>query len=441
MRFEKDFLKYSEQIIGIENPRYFSGNLNRYIYADWAASGRVYKEIEEKILKSYAPYYSNIHTKDNMIGTFMNSEYEKSKDIIKKHFGAINDFYLFLNGTGMTGAIDKLQRILSENIDINDTVIFVTNMEHNSNYLTWLELGAKVEIVEPDNNGNPDISSLEKLLIKNNDKKYKIGSFTACSNITGIKVEWENFVKAIHRYGGMAFIDFSISAPYIDINLERMNSIERPDGIFCSMHKFLGGPGAPGLLFLKKELYRRNTPTIAGGGTVLWTNPWGERKYYEEPELIEDAGTPGLLQVIRAGLVIELKNSMNIEKINLRENDIYNYIIRELSNIEDVELYGDKEKERLPIIIFNIKGIYYEKVVKVLSDIYGIQARGGCMCAGVYSHYLLNIDKQESEYISHNLKNKNLKPGFIRISLSQFSRNDEVVYIIESIKDIVKNKY
>ncbi|MCR1951535.1 aminotransferase class V-fold PLP-dependent enzyme [Clostridium sp. DSM 100503] len=184
IRNKKEFLKCIKWIVGIENPIYFSGDLNKYIYAGWAASGRIYKGIEEKMFKLYASYYSNIYTKDNIIGNFMNNEYEKSKEIIKDHFGAKNNYFLFLNGTGKNGAIDRLQRILFEYIDIDEAVIFITSMEYNSNYLLWLELGVKVEIIEPDNDGNLDLNSLKELLIKNNDKKYKIGSFTACSKLT-----------------------------------------------------------------------------------------------------------------------------------------------------------------------------------------------------------------------------------------------------------------
>lgn len=441
MRFEEIFLQYSNQIVGIENPAYFKGKLKKYVYADWAASGRIFKKIEDEIIHLYAPYYSNIHTKDNFIGNFTNNAYEDSKKIIKEHFGASKEYYLFLNGTGMTSSIDKLQRILFDDINIDDTIVFVSGMEHNSNYLSWLELGVEVVVVNYDTSGSPDLNHLKKLLNKNKNKKNKIASFVACSNLTGIKVEWEKIVQIMHEEGGLCFIDFSISAPYIKINLESTSSVNRPDAIFCSMHKFLGGPGAPGILLLKKELYKRKVPTIAGGGTVLWTNPWGERVYYDDIEQREDAGTPGIFQVIRAGLTIKLKESMQFDKIQLREHDIANYLLKELSKIKDVIIYGSLTKDRLPIVALNIRGIKYSVVVHLLSEQYGIQVRGGCMCAGIYSHYLLGINRDQSKYISSNLNETNLKPGFVRISLSAFNSNEEVNYIIESIRDIAQNSY
>jgi selenocysteine lyase/cysteine desulfurase len=272
----------------------------RLIYADWTASGRLYAPIEEKLTRDFGPFVGNTHTETNVTGTAMTLSYIKAKQIIKRHVNAFDTDAVLSTGSGMTGAMLKLQRMLGfkvpsrlqKNVSIKTEqkpVVFITHMEHHSNQTTWLETIADVEIMEALDSGLVNIRCLEGLLEKYKDRKVKIASITACSNVTGISTPYYEIAEIMHRHGGWVFVDFACSAPYVDINMHPENELQKLDAIFFSPHKFLGGPGSSGILIFSKALYDSQfAPDQPGGGTVKWTNPWGEHIYYEDDEQRED---------------------------------------------------------------------------------------------------------------------------------------------------------
>jgi selenocysteine lyase/cysteine desulfurase len=301
----------------------------------------------------------------------------------------------------MTGAIVKFQRILGMKVcgeishhkclkESEKPVVFVTHMEHHSNQTTWYETSADVVVIEPGKDLLVDLNKLEKALIKYKDRKKKIGSFTACSNVTGIRTPYHEMARLMHEYGGLAFIDFAASAPYDEINMHPEDPMEKLDAIFFSPHKFLGGPGASGVLVFDSSLYNSKTPDQPGGGTVDWTNPWGEYKYIDNIEIREDGGTPGFLQAIRTALALELKNQMGITEMHQREKELVALAFFGLRKVPGLHILADNTEDRLGIISFYIDSIHYNLIVKLLSDRFGVQVRGGCVCAGTYGHYLLN---------------------------------------------------
>ncbi|MGA2823199.1 MAG: aminotransferase class V-fold PLP-dependent enzyme [Bacteroidales bacterium] len=259
-------------------------------------------------------------------------------------------------------------------------VVFVTHMEHHSNQTTWYETSADVVVIEPGKNVLIDLNKLEKALIKYKDRKKKIGSFTACSNVTGIRTPYHEMARLMHEYGGLAFIDFAASAPYDEINMHPEEPMEKLDAIFFSPHKFLGGPGSSGVLVFDSSLYHNRTPDQPGGGTVDWTNPWGEYKYIDNIEIREDGGTPGFLQAIRTALVLELKNQMGITKMHQREKELVSLAFAGLRKVPGLHILADNVDDRLGVISFYIDSIHYNLIVKLLSDRFGIQVRGGCVC-------------------------------------------------------------
>lgn len=291
------------------------------VYADWIASGRLYKPIEDRIVDIIGPYVANTHTETSETGTMMTKAYHYAHKLIKKHVNAGPEDVIITAGSGMTTVINKMQRIMGfkscRKINGEDClhaherpVVFISHMEHHSNQTNWFEANVDVVVLQPDKNLLIDLDELRSQLEKHKDRAFKIGSFTACSNVTGIETPIHEMAKIMHDFGGIIFVDYAASAPYVDIDMHPDDESKKLDAIFFSPHKFLGGPGSSGVMIFDKSLYNSPTPDNPGGGTVDWTNPWGEYKYIDDIEIREDGGTPGFLQAIRTALAIEVKNKM-----------------------------------------------------------------------------------------------------------------------------------
>jgi selenocysteine lyase/cysteine desulfurase len=399
---ENYFSKFRKHIIGADATYDTPIGKQKLIYADWIASGRLYRLIEEKIQHIIGPYVGNTHSESSETGTLMTKAYQLAQKIIKDHVNAAKYDVIITSGSGMTYVINKLQRILglrtcgklTHNKCIQEEerpVIFITHMEHHSNHTSWYETIADVVVLHPNNDLLIDLDELRKQLRKYRKRKIKIGSFTACSNVTGIETPYHQMAKIMHEFNGLCFIDFAASAPYVDINMHPEDPMEKLDGVMFSPHKFLGGPGTSGVLVFDSRIYDSEVPDNPGGGTVDWTNPWGEYKYIDDIEVREDGGTPGFLQAMRIALCISLKNKMGTENIRKREEEMVNIIFDELRKIRGVHILADNVRHRLGVISFYMTGIHYNLIVKILSDRFGIQVRGGCACAGTYGHYLLHV--------------------------------------------------
>ena len=449
---ERYFEVFRNNIIGIDE--YFDSPYGRkkIIYADWTASGRLYKPIEEKLLNEIGPFVANTHTETSITGCAMTYAYHNARNIIKKHVNASKDDVLITVGTGMTGAINKFQRILglkvSENLkehtevpEEKRPVIFVSHMEHHSNQTSWLETIARVEVIPSNENGLPCIKNLELLIEKHKDCPIKIAALTACSNVTGIRTNYHDVAKMMHQNNGLCFVDFACSAPYVNINMHPEDEDEYLDAVTFSPHKFLGGPGASGVLVFNKKLYKNLVPDNPGGGTVSYTNPWGDHDYIDDIETREDGGTPGFLQAIRIALSIQLKEKMGVENILNREHELNTIVFERLSKIENLTVLAPDHKDRLGVFSFFIEDAHYNLVVKLLNDRFGIQTRGGCSCAGTYGHYLLHVDQLTSKAIEEKILEGCLmeRPGWIRMSLHPTMTNNEIEFICDAIEEVSQN--
>ncbi len=363
----------------------------------------------------------------------------------------VNDV-IITGGSGMTGMVNKFQRILGLKVpeqlraylrlpaDLKP-VVFVTHMEHHSNHTSWQETIADVVGIEPDEKGLVNVDDLKRKLEIYKDRKLKIGAFTACSNVTGIETPYHELAKIMHQNGGYCFVDFACSAPYVKINMHPEEPLERLDAIFFSPHKFLGGPGTPGVLIFDSELYHNKIPDNPGGGTVDWTNPWGQHKFISNIELREDGGTPPFLQTIKAALCIELKEELNEDNMRKREEEQLKIIFDELRKVPGLHILADNIEKRLGAVSFYIDNIHYNLIVKILNDRFGIQVRGGCSCAGTYGHYLLHVDPGKSKDITDKIDHGDYseKPGWVRMSIHPTMTNDEIYFICDSINQTVKN--
>ncbi|WP_162127442.1 aminotransferase class V-fold PLP-dependent enzyme [Flavobacterium phycosphaerae] len=448
---EHYFQPFRDNIIGINQEFDSPFGKKKMVYTDWTASGRLYRPIEEKLMNEFGPFVANTHTETTISGTAMTMAYHEAKHIIKKHVNANENDILINTGTGMTGVVNKFQRILGLKIPENlkeftkipkelKPVVFISHMEHHSNQTSWLETIADVIVIPATEDGLFCLNEFKTLLEQYNDRSFKIASITSCSNVTGIRTPYHEVARLMHQHNGVCFVDFACSGPYVAIDMHPDEECYL-DAIFFSPHKFLGGPGTSGVLIFNKNLYKNNIPDCPGGGTVSWTNPWGEHKYIDNIEDREDGGTPGFLQVIKTALAIQLKEQMGVDNILKREHEIVDYIFSELNNIENLHILANQHQDRLGVISFYIDELHFNLGVKLLNDKFGIQTRGGCSCAGTYGHYLLHVDKETSNDLVCQITSGDLikKPGWIRMSIHPTTTTAEIQMVCESIKALAKN--
>jgi len=449
---EDYFLQFRKNIVGLDAGFESPFGRQNLIYADWIASGRLYRPIEEKITNTFGPMVGNTHSEASETGMMMTKAYHEAHHILKRHANANEDDVIITTGFGMTSALAKFQRILGLKLPEQlspycelpveeKPVVFLTHMEHHSNHTPWLESIADVVVLPPDERLLVNPERLREKIRKYEKRKLKIGSFSACSNVTGIETPYDKLAEIMHEYGGYCFVDFAASAPYVKMDMHPGNPAQRLDAIFFSPHKFLGGPGSSGVLIFNKELYKNRIPDHPGGGTVAWTNPWGEYAYLDDIEIREDGGTPGFLQAIKAALSVKLKEEMGVDRIRAREQQLVQKAFKQLSMIPGLRILAEHEKERLGVFSFFIEGIHHNLIVKLLNDRFGIQVRGGCSCAGTYGHYLLNVDWKTSHEITQKISagDLSLKPGWVRLSLHPTTTNNELEFISEALDDVVSN--
>jgi selenocysteine lyase/cysteine desulfurase len=448
----KDFAPYRSQVIGIDQAFATPYGEKRVIYADWTASGRLYRPIEEFVANRLGPFVGNTHTETTVTGTHMTEAYRQAQQIIKHHVHAGDGDAIFFSGFGMTAVINKLQRLLGLRIPDQycgrlpgrcrkKPLVIITHMEHHSNHTSWNECYCHVEIIRRGADGLPDLDHLEKILARHQDRDLKIGSFTACSNVTGIHTPYHHMAEIMHRHGGYCFVDFAAAAPYVAVDMHPADPGQRLDAIFFSPHKFLGGPGSSGVMVLNKELYHSRVPDHPGGGTVLWTNPWGEQRYYDDIEIREDGGTPGFLQAIRASLAIQLKEDMGVAAMLAREEELKGILLKNLMEHPGIEVLEAGQQDRLGIISFYSLHRHHNLIVRLLNDRFGIQTRGGCSCAGTYGHILLHVKREQSQQITEKIDHGDLseKPGWVRISLHPVLTAEEAGSIAAAVHEVLDN--
>ena len=446
---EAFFGLFRDQVIG-ENQHFRTPfGEKRIVYADWTASGRLYAPIEHLLSSEIGPFVGNTHTETTVTGSAMTLAYHQAKHIIKQHVGAHDSDILISAYSGMTGVVNKFQRILGLKVherhralvqlpEKERPIVFVSHMEHHSNQTSWLETIADMEIIRPDKDGLMDLGHLEELLHLYRNRPLRIAAITSCSNVTGIKTPYHEAAAIMHRHGGLCFVDFACSAPYIDICMRPEDAEQHLDAIYFSPHKFLGGPGASGILLFDPRLYHNRIPDNPGGGTVDWTNPWGGHKYIDEIEAREDGGTPAFLQTIKAALAVQLKEKMGVNNILEREKELLALIWPRLDAIPNLHVLAGQHQERLGVISFYIEGLHYNLGVRLLNDRFGIQVRGGCSCAGTYGHYLLEVSRELSRQITDKISHGDLseKPGWIRLSIHPVMTDQDVIFILDALQQL-----
>lgn len=438
-----------QEIIGDDSVVETAFGKKPLVYADYTASGRSLRFIEQFIQAQVLPYYANTHTETSYTGRHTTELREQARKTIRKALNAGEQHRLIFSGSGATAAIDKLITMMElkhcgaikdELPEAERPVVFVGPYEHHSNELPWRESKAEVVSIPLDEKGHLNLAVLEQKLEQYQQRPLKIGSFSAASNVTGLRTPVEQVSKLLKRYGFWSCWDYAAAGPYVGIDVQSLQL----DAVFISTHKFIGGPGTPGILLVNQDMLANEIPAVPGGGTVSFVTP-NEHTYLSDVERREEGGTPGIVESIRAGLVFALQQAVGTENIERLERAHTQEAIARLSQYSNIEILGDPDADRLSIISFRIrhndKHLHYSFVVALLNDLFGIQARGGCSCAGPYGHYLLNLDEEQSRRIEEQMYSGAmlLRPGWIRFNLNYFLDHQTVDYILSAIEMVANH--
>jgi len=447
--------------------------IRRVTYADYTASGRALTFVEDYLRDAVLPLYANTHTESSGTGLQTSRFREDARAIIRTAVGGkADDHAVIFTGSGMTGAVNLLVGVLElripaglderyglrAHIPPNERpVVLIGPYEHHSNELPWRESIADVIVIGEDADGRIDLERLRRALDETDGRPLRIGSFSAASNVTGILSDTRAISVLLHRHGALSFWDFAAAGPYVEIEMEPHRpgptgatepdgdaALDYKDAIVISPHKFIGGPGTPGVLVARRDLFRNRVPTMPGGGTVAYVNPL-EHVYLDDPEHREEGGTPAIVESIRAGLVFALKESVGVDTIRRREEDFIERAIAAWSAEPGIGILGNPELPRLSIVSFTVRHdgryLHHNFVVAVLNDLFGIQSRGGCSCAGPYGHRLLGIDIETSHAFEREITRgcEGIKPGWVRVNFNYFISEAVFAYITEAVAMVARD--
>ncbi len=438
--------------------------IRRVTYADYTASGRALSFIEDYLRDAVLPLYANTHTESSGTGLQTTRFREEARRIIRDAVGGSDAHAVVFCGSGMTAAINKLVDVLNIRIpaDLDERyglrgqipaserpVVFIGPYEHHSNELPWRESIADVVTIGEDADGRIDLGRLERALEETADRALRIGSFSAASNVTGILSDTRAISVLLHRHGALSFWDFAAAGPYVEIEMDphRLGpagedpadaALDYKDAIVLSPHKFIGGTGTPGVLVARRELFRNRVPAAPGGGTVAYVNPL-EHVYLADPEHREEGGTPAIVESIRAGLAFQLKERVGVEAIREREEDLIQRAIAAWTTEPAIQILGNPALPRLSIVSFTVRHdgryLHHNLVVALLNDLFGIQSRGGCSCAGPYGHRLLGIDIETSHAFEREIARgcEGIKPGWVRVNFNYFISEAVFDFLVRAV--------
>ncbi|WP_439664735.1 aminotransferase class V-fold PLP-dependent enzyme [Lentzea sp. HUAS TT2] len=432
----------------------------RIIYADYTASGRALDFVEDFVRAHVLPRYANTHTESSTTGRYTTRLREQARRLVRDSVGGTEDDLVIFCGSGATAAIAKLVGILElrlpaglgERYSLADRipadqrpVVFVGPYEHHSNELPWRESIADVVVIGEDSRGHVDVAELRHQLVRYAGRPLRIGSFSAASNVTGVLTNTDSIAALLHEHGALSFWDYAAAAPYVPIRVRESapGRGDHKDAIFLSPHKFVGGPQTPGVLVVRRELVTNEVPTVPGGGTVAFVRPDGHR-YLDDPVAREEGGTPAIVESVRAGLVFALKDAVGTGVIQENEERLWRHALARWEDEPGIEILGNHDAARLSIVSFRVRHgerfLHHNFVVALLDDLFGIQSRGGCSCAGPYGHRLLAIDTAHSRGYDHEVAIgcDGVKPGWVRLNFHYFITDAVRDYLVEAVRLVAR---
>ena len=443
-----------ESVIGDDQVMVGPFGPRRVTYADYTASGRAVGFLEDFVRTQVLPRYANTHTESSGTGLQTTRLREDARAIIHEAVGGDPDVAVIFAGSGSTGAIAKLVGILGLRIPsaLEDShrlsqhvpaeqrpVVFIGPFEHHSNELPWRESIADVVVCPQDSDGHVDLAFLEAELRTYADRPLRIGSFSAASNVTGILSDVAGISETLHRHDALAFWDYAAAAPYVELSTDGI------DAMFLSPHKLIGGPSTPGVLVVRRALLTNRVPDVPGGGTVSYVNPLDHR-YLDDPVQREEGGTPAIVESIRAGLVFQLKDAVGIDVIRAHEEDYLHRAVAAWQEEPTIEILGNLAAERLSIVSFVVRApsgrhLHHNFVVTLLNDLFGVQSRGGCSCAGPYGHRLLGIDLDRSHEYEQEIASgcEGIKPGWVRVNFNYFISESTFQYVVDAVRLVARH--
>ncbi|MEH6648407.1 MAG: aminotransferase class V-fold PLP-dependent enzyme [Motiliproteus sp.] len=437
------------------------------VYADYTASGRSLSFIEDYIRQQVLPFYANTHTETSYTGALTSLLREQARREIHNAVNGRSQDKVIFCGSGATAAIHKLidmlnlrlpadldaRYALQQQIPADELpVVFIGPYEHHSNELPWRESIAELVVIPLCPDGLLDLPMLEAKLQHYSNRALKIGSFSAASNVTGLKTDVDAVAALLHSHDALSFWDYAAAAPYVGIDVAGNGTDENTDNdnntskdaLFISPHKFIGGPGTPGILVVNEKILSNRVPAVPGGGTVVYVTP-EDHRYTDDTERREEGGTPAIVESIRAGLVFKLQQAVGTELIEQREEAYVRQAIERWSKYDNIEVLGNTQADRLSIVSLRIlhegKDLHYGFVVALLNDLFGIQSRGGCSCAGPYGHSLLGMDIEYSKALEQCIASGEMimRPGWVRLNFNYFIDQATFDYLVRAIELVAEH--
>ncbi|MEZ5996920.1 MAG: aminotransferase class V-fold PLP-dependent enzyme [Hyphomonadaceae bacterium] len=416
----------------------------KLVYADYTASGRALAQVERFVQDEVLPFYANTHTETSFCGAYINQLRNAARAEIARICNADDQYAVIFTGAGATAGFNALAHVLlPETIDPAARPLIVHGpYEHHSNILPWRESGAEVVEVGEATGGGVDLAALEAALAAGQTGgRLIIGTFSAASNVTGITSDIAAVTTLLKRHGALAIWDFACGGPYLDIDMRAGGGL---DAVVLSPHKFVGGPGASGVLLVRKDVVRATTPSRPGGGTVAFVSPWTHR-YLDDLIAREEAGTPNVVGDIRAALAFIVKEAVGCTMIGARCAALRSRALAAWAREPRIEVLGAPGASALPIFSLRIgdgRGghIHHLPLTCMLSDLFGIQARGGCACAGPYGHRLLDISFEQSQALNLELEqgDESKKPGWVRLNLSYLMDDAKADFVINAVLQLAQ---
>ncbi|MDP5052433.1 MAG: aminotransferase class V-fold PLP-dependent enzyme [Congregibacter sp.] len=457
MAQEQLIQRIRESVIGQYLPLETPFGKKPLVYADYTASGRALSFVEAQLQRTVLPFYANTHSESSLTGAQSTALREQARHIVADALGCKEQDRVIFCGSGATAAIDRIIQILNLRLpreldnryglsncipSVERPVIFIGPYEHHSNELPWRETIADVVCIELDEHGGIDQQILAKALQDCAHRPLRIGSFSAASNVTGIRSDVPGITRLLKSAGALAFWDFAAAGPYVQIAMNTPGA--EIDAAFISPHKFIGGPGTPGILAIKAALACNAIPAVVGGGTVAFVSP-SDHRYLSDIQRREEAGTPAIVEAVRAGLVIGLQQAVGVNHIEELEQNYVHRAMQRLSAQPNIDVLGSRDADRLAIFSLRITHenaeLHYGFVVAVLNDLFGIQARGGCSCAGPYGHRLLQLDEDRSKALDAQIARQvsALRPGWVRLSFNYFISDAEFEYLLAALELVAEH--